>query len=55
MAEPAHQPGVRDGVVRHPEWPVADQRRVPGQLVGHRVDARHVQRLVDGHTGCKRP
>ena len=39
----AHQPGMADGMVRRAEGPVADQRDVRGELVGHRIDAGHVQ------------
>ena len=45
----ADQPGVRDGVVRRAEGPVADQRDVAGQHAGDGVDARDVQRLGGGH------
>ena len=45
----AHQPGVRDGVVRGAEGPAADQRHVRRELVGDGIDAGHIQRLVDGH------
>ena len=41
--------GVRDGVVRGAEGPVADQRDVAGQHAGDGVDARDVQRLGGGH------
>ncbi len=45
----AHQPGVADGVVRGAEGAVADQRHIRRELVGHGVDARHIQGFVDGH------
>ena len=45
----AHQPRVRDGVMRRTEGPVADQRDVAGQHAGDGVDARDVQRLGRGH------
>ena len=45
----AHQPGVRDGVVRGAERALLDQRYVRRELVGHRIDAGHIQRFVDAH------
>ena len=45
----ADEAGVRDGVMRRAEGPVADQRHVAGQHAGDRVDARHIQRLGGGH------
>jgi len=31
------------------EWPMSNERDLGRQLVGHRVDACHVQRLVNTH------
>ena len=41
----ADEAGVRDGMVRRAERPVADQRHVARQHPGDGIDARHVQRL----------
>lgn len=43
--------GVAHSVVRSAERPVADQRFIGGQLVGHGVDAGYVERLGDGQFG----
>ncbi len=40
---------MRDGVVRRPKRPPAHQRHLRRQLVGHRVDAGDVERLLHGH------
>ena len=47
----ANQPGMRDGVVWRAEWAVAQQRGIGRQLIRHRIDAGHIQRLVDRHFG----
>ena len=36
------------------EGAVVDQRRIRGELVGDRVDAGYIQRLVDGHARRQR-
>ena len=45
----AHQPGMRDGVMRRTEGPVADQRDVAGQHAGDGVYPRDIQCLGRGH------
>ena len=51
---PADQTGVRDGVVRRPERPPAQQRPPARQLAGDRVQLGHLQRLL-GPQGRQEP
>ena len=46
---PAHQPGMRDGVVWGAEGAVLDEGGVRRELVGDRIDAGHVQGFLDAH------
>ena len=45
----ANKPGMTDRVMRRSERPMLDQWCPARKLVGHRVHARDVQGLVDGH------
>ena len=47
----AHQACVGNGAARRAKGPLANERRVTRQHVGHRVDARGVQRLGEGQPG----
>ena len=45
----AYRTGVADGMVGEAEWVVAQQWCLRRELVGHGIDAGHVQRLINGH------
>ena len=47
----ANQAGVADGVVGGAKGAVAHQGFIGVKLVGHRLDAGHVQGFLDGHPG----